>query len=241
MWAELVSGNYFAVLGVKPALGRVFGREECGDRPGGCPVAVISDGLWKRRFRAEPSIVGRTIPLNGRELTVIGVAPPEFHGSMAGLALDVWAPFMMQNELTGEDSSVFDDRKGRELRLTARLKPGVSREQAAAEVQAITAQLARVYPGTNEGVGAALLPLGEGHFGVQTILAAPLKILMAICGVVLLMACSNVANLLLALGGGALGLVLCYWMGDALRGRHSTKAGAARRPAPGRRGCAGRW
>ena len=198
VWAEMVTGNYFAVLGVKPALGRVFAPEEYGGKIGGYPVAVIGDGLWKRSFRADPGIAGKTIRLSGCDFTVIGVTPPGFHGSMAGLAFDVWVPFVMKGRLTGADDSDFEQRKARPLRVIARLKPEATMQQAGAEIQAIAAELARAYPATNQGVGAVLLPLWEAHLGAQAILAAPLKILMAICGVVLLIVCSNVANLLLA-------------------------------------------
>lgn len=75
VWSEQVSSNYFAVLGVKPALGRMFSQEECGDTPDACPVAVISDGFWKRRFHRDPRAIGATVVLNGQKLTVIGVAP----------------------------------------------------------------------------------------------------------------------------------------------------------------------
>ena len=88
IWGELVSGNYFAVLGVKPALGRFFSPEEYGDKPGGYPVAVIGYGLWKRRYNGDPDAIGRTIRVNRQQLTIIGVAPAEFRGSMPGLAFE---------------------------------------------------------------------------------------------------------------------------------------------------------
>lgn len=197
-WAELVSGNYFAVMGVKPALGCVFAPEEYGDTPGGYPVAVIGHGLWKRRFHSDPAVVGRTIRLNRREFTIVGVAASGFRGSRAILATEVWVPLVMQNQLTGAGDWPLQDRKVRTLRVIAWLKPGVRMEQARAEVQGIARGLARAYPGSNEAIGATLLPMPESHFGAQHILAAPLRILMAVCGVVLLIVCSNVANLLLA-------------------------------------------
>lgn len=95
IWAELVSGNFFAVMGVKPALGRVFAPEEYGDKFGGYPVAVISYGLWQRWFHADPAAVGKTIRLNRHEFTVVGVADSEFRGSRAALRMDVWAPMVM--------------------------------------------------------------------------------------------------------------------------------------------------
>ena len=92
-WGELVSGNYFAVLGVKPALGRVFNPQEDGDQPGAYPVAVISHGLWQRRFPGEPDAIGKTLRVNQRELTVVGVTPARiFRGTMPGLMFDIWIP-----------------------------------------------------------------------------------------------------------------------------------------------------
>src|SRR5271165_5311010 len=87
IWGELVSANFFSVLGVKPALGRVFTQEECGDKKDACPVVVIGDNLWKSRFHANPGVVGETIVLNRHRLTVIGVAPAGFRGSVPGLTL----------------------------------------------------------------------------------------------------------------------------------------------------------
>src|ERR1019366_1004421 len=90
VWGELVTGNYFALLGVKPVLGRFFSPDEYGDKQGGYPVAVISYSLWKRRFRADPGAIGSTIRVNRQQLTIIGVAPPEFRGTMPGLAFETW-------------------------------------------------------------------------------------------------------------------------------------------------------
>src|SRR5947209_5281662 len=99
VWGELVSGNYFAVLGVRPVLGRPFSREEYGDKQGGYPVAVISDSLWRRHFNSDPHVVGRTLRVNRQQLTVVGVAPQEFRGTIPGLVFEVWIPAMMGAQL----------------------------------------------------------------------------------------------------------------------------------------------
>jgi len=197
-WGELVSGNYFAVLGVRPAAGRVFSREEYGDKPDGYPVVVIGYSLWQRRYNSDPRAIGSTLLINRQPLTVIGVAPPEFHGSMPGLFFEVWAPIVMEPQLNIIPESVLYDRNVRMLLGVARLGPGVSLERARAECSSLARRLAETEPKTNGGIGATLLPVRKCHFGGQTTMEGPLEILMAACGVVLLIVCTNVASLLLA-------------------------------------------
>ena len=103
VWGMMVSGNYFDVLGVRPELGRVFLREEFADKPGGFPVVVISDRLWRTRFNSDPQIAGKTVRLNRREMTIVGVTPPEFHGTLSGLSFDMWVPVVMQPQLQSLD------------------------------------------------------------------------------------------------------------------------------------------
>ena len=195
---ELVSGNFFAVLGVKPILGRMFSPQEYGDAEGAYPVVVIGENLWDRRFQRDPSILGHTIRVNRQQLTVVGVAPADFRGSFSGLSLELWVPAVMASQLNGLPDWMLRDRKSRMFLGIARLKPGNSANRAAAEARAVSQQIAREHADTNQGIGAAILPLSAGHFGVQSLLGAPLRILMAVCGVVLLIVCANVANLLLA-------------------------------------------
>jgi predicted permease len=196
-WGELVSGNYFAVLGVKALAGRVFLPEEFGEKPGGFPVAVIGERLWRGRFNADPGIVGRTVLVNRYPLTIVGVVPAEFRGTMPGLALDMWVPLMMTPQLTGASERIFQDGS-RNYRSIARLKPGVTIERARTEVQAFLRRAVEQNPRANEGISATLLPVWKAHTGAQSLLLAPLQILMAACLVVLLIACANVANLQLA-------------------------------------------
>jgi predicted permease len=198
VWGELVTGNYFAVLGVRPFLGRMFSKEEYGDKPGAYPVAVISHQLWRTHFHSDPAAIGQTIRVNRQELTVVGVAPPEFRGSMSGVAFDIWAPLMMTPQLNGVGEWMLRDRQTRNMIVTARLKPGVAMEQAHAEIAELARRMAEADPGTNRGISATVLPLWTSHFGVQGLLLAPFEILMAVCVVVLMIVCANIANLLLA-------------------------------------------
>ena len=198
IFGELVSGNYFSVLGVKPLAGRFFSPDEYGDKLGGYPVTVISDSLWKRNYRADPSVIGSTIRVNRHELTVIGVAPPEFRGSIPGLRFEVWTPVVMASELNLLPDWWLGDRKARNFASLARLKPGVTLAQARADAASIANQLAHAYAYENGGMSVTLLPVWKGHFGAQAMLLEPLRILMAVCGLVLLVVCANVANLLLA-------------------------------------------
>jgi len=198
IWGELVSGNYFAVLEVRPVMGRVFSREEYGDKPGAYPVVVIGHSFWKRRFNGDPRVIGTTLVVNRQPLTIIGVAPPEFHGSMPGLILELWAPVTMGPQLQMTPETALDNRNFRMLTAVARLRPGVTMERARAECSSLARRLAEMEPRTNGGIGATLLPVRKSHYGGQTVMEGPLEILMAACGVVFLIVCANVANLLLA-------------------------------------------
>ncbi len=198
VWGELVSGNFFSVLGARATVGRVFLPQEYGDQPAAFPLVVISDRLWRSHFNADPSIVGRTIAVNQHELTVIGVADPAFHGSFAGEAFDLWVPYMMQPELNGVDTWMLSDRGDRNMFGIARLKPGVAIDQARTELATLAGRMAIADADTNQGLSATMLPLAQSHFGPQSLLLAPLRILMGVCGVLLLIVCANVANLLLA-------------------------------------------
>ena len=198
VWAEMVSGNYFDVMGVKPLLGRFFSPEEQGDKPGAFPVAIISARLWLTWFRGDTNVMGTTIRVNQREMTIIGVAPPDFYGMMRGLDYEMWVPLTMGPQLNRFSKRVLEDRPPRMFNAIARLKPGASIEQAQAEVSSIAHELAVRYPKTNEGFSARLYLDADAHGTERHLLRGPLQILMAMCLVVLLIACVNVANLLLA-------------------------------------------
>jgi putative ABC transport system permease protein len=197
VWALMVSGNYFDGLGVKPALGRFFAGEEQRDTFDAAPVAVLSDALWKSRFNADPGIAGRTIRLNRRSYTVIGVAPEFFYGTITGLRFDLYVPLTMQSSLTGS-SQWLSVRSARPLYLFARLEPGVTIDQGRAEVRSIASALEREFPRTNSGLSATMLPLSSARRGAQSDLGPLLHILLALGAFVLLIVCANLTNLQLA-------------------------------------------
>lgn len=245
VWSEMVTGNFFDMLGVKAILGRTFSTEEQAERPGGAPVAVIGENFWRRRFQADPNIVGRVIKLNQNAFTIIGVAPASFPGTISGLSFDLWVPLMMHSQLTGSWNWL-EDRNARPLDILARLRPGVDLERADVEVSAIAKRLEAAYPGTNVHIGSRVMAMDESPDGVQRILGKLLKVLLAVGAAVLLIVCANVGNLLLAratdrqkefgirlslgatrarllrqlftealvlaLAGGALGLLAASWM-----------------------------
>jgi predicted permease len=197
-FAELVSANYFDLLKVKPALGRTFRPDEGRDQEGGAPVAVISYGMWRTRFGGDSKVLGKTIRLNRHELTIVGVAPQGFHGTLAGVVFDVWMPVTMATAMGTGNGTLHYRGTRDETSTIVRLKPGVTVEQARAEVAALGRRLAATYRATNRGVDLTVTPLWQGHLGAQGMLLQPLRILMALSLLLLLIVCANVANLLLA-------------------------------------------
>jgi predicted permease len=198
VWGELVSGNFFAVLGVKAEIGRLFLPSEYADAPGKFPIAVISDRYWRSHYAADPSIVGRTIVINQHELTVVGVAAPAFHGSIPVTAFDLWVPYMEQPALNSVQEWMLRDRHNRNMLGVARLKQGVTIDQARGELKALADRMAIANANVSEGMSATLFPLWKSPHGPQGLLIGPLRILMGVCILVLLIVCANVANLLLA-------------------------------------------
>ncbi|HKQ73672.1 MAG TPA: ABC transporter permease [Blastocatellia bacterium] len=194
---QIVSGNYFATLGVRPALGRFFLPEE--DRtPGTRPVAVISHGLWRRRFGADPAAIGRIVSLNGRPFTVVGVAPAEFTGTARGTVNDVYVPAMMQTEAQPGRNSKLNDRGSGWLRLIGRLKPNASRQQAQTALTTLAEEAKKTFPGSTDPANVFLMDGSHGYTDRVKDLSPRLKLLMGVVGFVLAVACANVANLLLA-------------------------------------------
>lgn len=198
IWGEFVSANYFSVMRVKAIRGRTFLPEESGDAPGGPQVVVIGDRLWQSAFGRDPRAIGRTLRVNQRELTVVGVIPPGFHGAVPGLMLQMWVPLSLAPEMNGQGTWLLDNRDARQMWLTARLRSGVTVEQARAEVVACARRMAEAYPETNRAFGATLLPVSRGHLGAHHLLRTPLQILMAVCLVLFLIVAANVTNLQLA-------------------------------------------
>jgi putative ABC transport system permease protein len=194
-WGEIVTGNYFDMLGVHAAVGRTFAPEEDG-APGGHPIVIISDGLWRRRFGADPLIVGKTMDFEKHPFTIIGVAPPEFGGTIVGLAVEYWVPMAEQSVvLPGESLTM---RHPTFVHMMGRLKPGVSVEQAQADLSTISAQIARAYPDDSRNTGIHVSPIYAASYGAQPLLRPVLTFLMAAVLIVLLIGCVNIANLLLA-------------------------------------------
>ena len=194
----LVSANYFATLGVRPALGRAFEPDE--DRVAS-PVAVIGDGFWKRYFAADPRVLGRTATLNGTAFKVVGVAPAGFSGPNTGLVAEIWTPLSMQAAVN-PGADLLRLRGAYWLQLTGRLRPGVSLQQAADAMNALAARLRQLYPRDNEGVSLSLLPESQARIypAFRGGLVALSALLQVVVGLVLAVACANVAGLLLARG-----------------------------------------
>jgi predicted permease len=188
-----VTAAYFDVLGVRLPLGRGFVPE---DEATAAPVTVLSHASWTRRFGASATVLGETVVLNGRTFTVVGVAPEGFHGIAVGRPTDLWIPVTSAAELTGA-AAMLEDGQASWLSVFARLAPGVERAQAAAAVAVLTRQLqaAGRMPETERSL---LLDGGRGLTSLVRDVSAPLRLLSGVVALVLLIACANVANLLLA-------------------------------------------
>ena len=199
LWGESVSGNYFSVLGVQAALGRTFLPEE--DRsPNSHPVVVISHGLWRRCFGSDPDLVGRAVKLNGHDFTVVGIMPRFFTGILRVYYPDFWVPLMMHSKVGLGDRAMLVKRSCRRLNLVGRLKPDITLEQAKASLEVRARQMAQAYPETNKELGVTMIPASKFWFNpeMRSALSGFLTILMFLVGLVLLIACANVVNLLLA-------------------------------------------
>jgi macrolide transport system ATP-binding/permease protein len=196
-WGELVSSNYFDVMGVKPVLGRGILPEE--DRtPNAHPVTVISHSLWQRRFNADPGVVGKTIYLNGQPFTVIGVMPESFLGSTFYLRYAFWAPLMMAQQF-GRRAEWQTDRGYAIFSLYGRLKPGVTMEQAGKDLNQVVEGLGQRYPKENADTKIQVTTeLDSRYTGATKIIKYGGLLALCISGLVLLLACANVANLMLA-------------------------------------------
>jgi putative ABC transport system permease protein len=181
-----VSSDLLPVLGVQPGKGRNFTADE--EKVGGNPVIIISHGLWQRRFGSDPNILGRTLTLNGVSYSVVGVMPPEFQFPVQPEKVELWVPLSLPDGPS-------QDRMAHMLRVVGRLKPGVTREQAQVEMSTIARRLQQQYPATNTDLDVTVVPMLEQIVGNMR---TALWILLGAVGFVLLIACANVANLLLA-------------------------------------------
>jgi predicted permease len=192
---SVVSANYFDALGVHPLLGRGF---EPADETGrnAHPVTVISYWMWKERYHSDPAIVGKTQMLNGVQHTIIGVAPEGFYGTFVGWPIQFWVPVSMQ-EVFEPGGYKLEDRNARWIEGFARLKDGVTIEPAQEELSTIAKQLEAQYPVTNRGHDIKILPLWKAPFNGAVEMLPILEITLAVVFFVLLIACSNVSNLLM--------------------------------------------
>ena len=202
----IVSGNFFDVIGVRAQLGRVITADD-DKTPDAHPVAVISHGLWQRRFAADPNVIGRQLLLNGNPFTVIGVLPGGFDGLQLGPIRDLYVPLMMQATMrppragySGEmNPDLLQVRSNRWLFSVGRLKPGITPEQAQASLVLIAKQLEEAYPTTNRNRTASVSAFADSSDpSSRQQLSFVASLLMGVVGIVLLIACANVANLLLA-------------------------------------------
>ena len=198
IWGQAVSANYFDVLQVTPAMGRGFLPDE--DKVvGASPVVVLSQSFWQRRLGSDVGIVGKTVQLNNRAYHVIGVAPEKFVGTKFALALDFWVPISMAEELR-RNPGLLSERGSHWMNVIGRLKPGVSTAQASAEMTAIAARLNQAYPDNRaNNTRAKVMYEVDGRFeDLGGVFKSAGAIAMAIVGLILLIACANVANLMLA-------------------------------------------
>ena len=196
VWGMVASANYFDVLGVRPILGRGFLPVE-DEKPGGAPVAVISYRLWQTHFGENPDIVGHVIQINQHPYTIVGVTPAEFQGSQTGVRTELWVPIMMEEQVT-TGGDLLHDHHYFWLLMFGRLKPGVAPEQAQEEMTLRLKREAKNYPEEHKGHDSVTLyPLWRNPFGLNQFMSMLLPALMIIAGLVLLLACANVANLML--------------------------------------------
>lgn len=197
IYVRMVSANFFPSLGVGPIAGRGFLPDEDAN-PGNNPVVVLSHKFWQDHFGADPSVLGKTLTLNTHAFTVVGIAPANFEDLRPEFRTDMWAPISMQRELE-PGADFLTDREGYWIFVVGRLKPGVTRAQAQANVSVIASQLQREHPDPNrKNWGAAVTPNSGIDPGALTYVDAFSALLMVLVGLVLLIACANAANLLLA-------------------------------------------
>ena len=198
-FGNAVTGNYFDVLGVPAALGRTFRSDE--DREGAAPVAVLSYGLWERKFAADPNVIGRSVLLNGQGSTIIGVAPRGFQGPTALGGPDLWVTMAQHDQVfSGLLKSLYKERRALFFSAVARLKDGASIQQANQQLKVLGTNLERAFPTANKG--RTFLPVSLLQSGVNPnfrgMLARAGLLLMVVVGLVLLIACANIANLMLS-------------------------------------------
>jgi predicted permease len=197
---DLVSGTYFPMLGIGPVAGRTLTPDD--DRtPGGQPVAVISHRFWRTRLDSAADLTGRLLKINGVIYTIVGVAPPGFLGDAVGMPTDVWIPMSMQSQLMPERPGLLENSNAPWIRIVARLRPGATLEQTRQQVSEIAYQTEKeTQPDlTREDFSPpGVLPAARGDSPLKAVFRDPLQVMLIIVGLLLLIACANIANLLLA-------------------------------------------
>jgi predicted permease len=248
-YAQLVSGNFFPVLGLRPAAGRFIRADEVA-RPGAEPVVVISHDYWQTHYAGSPSAIGQTIRVNDNQLTIVGVAPEHFQGTILALQFDLWVPATLAPALFA-GSSELTDRNQRGYSALGRLSAGADEARAASEFSSAMRELATLFPESNGRISGALTPYWKWTRGPQMMFITALGILQGVMLLVLLAVCGNTANLMLArasarhrevgvrlalgagpgsvirlmltenlllgIGGAAVGIVIAWWGTEALR------------------------
>ena len=200
LMGEIVSGNFFDLMGLSASLGRVL-RADDDVEPGGHPVVVVSQTFWQSRLGGRRDALGETLDLNGLSFTLVGVAPPDFVGNFPGLRSNFWVPSAMVDQMNPSlTGSRLERRTSRSLFVKARLKAGTTLEQAQAQMDAVAIQLQEAFPDANRDRAINLLPSRDVrlHPMIDQALVPIATLLMAVVGLVLLIACANVANMLLA-------------------------------------------
>jgi len=177
VWGEMVSGNFFDMLEIKPEAGRFFSEAERDDAQNAHAVVIISHGYWKSHYGLKSTAIGAVVRVNRTPLTIIGVTPEGFHGTRAGLDYEMWMPLTMYGQVTHTGTWMLRDRNTRNYMMFGRLAAGVSIEQARSEIQALANRMAVSDADSNQGIGATVLPLWASHFGTQSILLTPIAIL----------------------------------------------------------------
>src|SRR6266540_4006419 len=195
---QIVTANFFSLLGAEPSMGRGFRADEEAEAQA-APVAVVSHGFWERSLGSDPSAVGKTLTLNRTPYTIVGIAPKNFTGVLLGGGPSVWLP-MARNVVV--QPTWYETRRGLFLLSIARLKPGVTAEQARANLKTVFANLEQAFPVDNKGRSATAVPLLEARLNPNgqgaNVLIQQSTVLMIVVGIVLLIACANIANLLLS-------------------------------------------
>lgn len=195
-YAQLVSGNFFTALGIRPAAGRFIRADEV-ERPGAEPVVVVSHDYWQTHFGGSPTVIGQTIRVNDSQLTIVGVAPENFQGTILALQFDLWVPATLAPALWA-GSKELEERNQRGYSALGRLKSGADEARAAAEFSGAMRELAASFPESNGRIGGSLTPYWKWTRGPQMMFITAIGILQGVMLLVLLAVCGNTANLVLA-------------------------------------------